>query len=51
MPTQSWAENIAHSAMYTYKGGEPNCSPGTSVSYADAFFIDTHYDPANEKLN
>jgi hypothetical protein len=29
--TQSWAENIAHSAMYAYKGGERNFSPGTSV--------------------
>jgi hypothetical protein len=31
MSTKSWAENIAHSAMYTYKGGEQNFSPGTSV--------------------
>jgi hypothetical protein len=29
--TSAWAEDIAHSAMYTYKGGEQNISPGTSV--------------------
>jgi hypothetical protein len=31
MSTQSRAENIAHTAMYTYKGGEQNISPGTFV--------------------
>jgi hypothetical protein len=31
MSTQRWAENIAHSAVCTYKGGEQNFSPGTSV--------------------
>jgi hypothetical protein len=31
MSTLSRAENIAHTAMYTYKGGEQNFSPGTTV--------------------
>jgi len=31
MSTQSRVENIAHTAMYTYKGGELNISPGTFV--------------------
>jgi hypothetical protein len=39
MSTQSWAENIAHNAMHTYKGGEPNFSPGTSVSDATPFSL------------
>jgi hypothetical protein len=33
MSTQSWPEKIAHSAMYTYKGGEQNFSAGTSVNF------------------
>jgi hypothetical protein len=31
MSTQSRAENIAHTAMYTYKGGEQNISPSIFV--------------------
>jgi hypothetical protein len=31
MSAQSRAENIAHTAMYTYKGGGQNISLGTSV--------------------
>jgi hypothetical protein len=31
MLTLSRAENIAYTAMYTYKGGEQNFSPGTIV--------------------
>jgi hypothetical protein len=30
-PESVRAENIAHSAMYTYKGGEQNISPCTCV--------------------